>query len=181
MISTIKYFGMIAKENIKRYNECKKIVSKIIKRQRRKNVFDKTELMLVVAANLERHKLNHNCRKNVGVLDTNCKRVYTPTIKLQRGLRQFKINGANVSIEPTVNRRKCSEDVFFEALESWNEKLKEEVEKTTELNETTIKTPVNVMSDTSIITYYDLKEYGSDNRTRFNINGDMNYEFNKEV
>lgn len=89
--------------------------------------------------------------------------------------------GVDGNIEPTVNRRKYSEDVFFEALESWYKKLKEEVEKTTELNETTIKTPVNVMSDTSIIAYYDLKEYGSDNRTRFNINGDMNYEFDKEV
>lgn len=181
MISTIKHFGTIIRENIKRYNECRSIVSKIIKRQRKKNIFDKTELMLVVAANLERHKLNHNCRKNVGVLDTNCKRVYTPTIKLQRGLRQFKINGANVSIEPTVNCRKYSEDVFLEALESWYKKLKEEVETTTELNETTIKTPVNVMSDASIIAYCDLKEYGSDNRTRFNINGGMNYEFDKEV
>lgn len=179
MNNVIKYFGMLAKENIKKYNECKKIVSKIIKRQRKKNIFDKSELMLVVAANLERHKLSHNCRKNVGVLDTNCKRVYTPTIKLQRGLGQFKINGANVNIGPTVNRRNYSEDVFLEALENWYKKLKEEVEKTTELNETTIKTPVNVMSDTSIISYYDLKEYGSDNRTRFNINGDMNYEFDK--
>lgn len=130
MISTVEYFGMIIKGNIRRYSECKSIVSKIIKRQRRKNIFNKTELMFVIAANLERHKLNHNCRKSVEVLGTNCKSAYIPTIKLQRGLGQFKINGVDVNIvepgfcEPTLNLRKYPEDVFLEALESWGERLK---------------------------------------------------------
>lgn len=175
--------GVSILDNYRRYKECLKIVSKIIKRRRRKNLLDKERMMSVVSANIIRHKLNHHCRRSLEVFGDNRKSIYIPTIKLQRGFGQFKIRDIDIDIrvEPYLTHRKDTDDEFLEALERWYKKLKEEVEKTTELNETTIKTPVNVMSDTSIMSYYDLKEYGSNNRTRFDINGDMNYEFNKEV
>lgn len=60
--------------NYKNYH--KLFAHRIIKRQKKKNIFNKHELLLVVRANLDRHMFDHKYRKYLSVRDKNHNTVY---------------------------------------------------------------------------------------------------------